>query len=712
MPEAAQRAVQVTIVAPFGEVGGAELWLLRLLDATERVQARVILLRDGPLRAELASRGIDTTVLPVGRRPLDLLLGSWRLGRAILDSDPDVVVGNGVKAQAVLGPACWYLGIPQVWVKHDHSYDRWLTPGLARLATRVVTTSKELVAPTRRADCLVINPPRPPTAPYPRDKAAAELETLAGATTLRTLVMLTRLTPYKGVDTAIRSLALPGGAGWRLVVLGDRDPAEPAELDRLTKLSTELGVTDRVVFTGYVPDAAALLPACDALAVLTRPAGPRTPGREGFGMAAMEAMLAGIPVIAPDDGGPVSQRTRDGAGVLVDATDPASVAHALDQLAVETREGCCEEARCRAEALFESATQASRRFSAVLAQAANRPGAGLASSRPVSVVTPVLNEARVIDRLLLPICAQLSGEDELVVVDSGSTDGTRQRVARIAEADPRVRLLEVSPCTIADSRNHGVRAARHDVIACTDAGCEVDPGWLDGFRGALAEVDQPALLLGVFRAAAGRRLFEAAFAAVAWPDPVELRRSSLPFRVWLHTIGPRYSPSRVDGRSVCFSRETFTRAGGFRSGLHTAEDEAFGRDAIAGGARPAIVADAAVTWFQRDTWRLAFRQFRGYGRGAAAGGSPAQYRTDLLRVAGYATVVAAALHGGRVGRLIACSLPMAGLAFPTARILRRRQPLLAIALLPVAQVTKDLGKLLGMTEGLVLGRRGPLRRPQ
>ncbi len=66
------RPLRLAVVSPFGELGGAELYLLRLLDATDRLEPHALLLRDGPLRAELETRGVPVEVLSVGRRGRDL----------------------------------------------------------------------------------------------------------------------------------------------------------------------------------------------------------------------------------------------------------------------------------------------------------------------------------------------------------------------------------------------------------------------------------------------------------------------------------------------------------------------------------------------------------------------------------------------------------------------------------------------------------------
>ncbi|GAA1922033.1 glycosyltransferase family 4 protein [Nocardioides marmoribigeumensis] len=365
--------LRVTVLNPFGELGGAEYWLLRLLDATDDLEVDAVLLRDGPLRPELESRGVAVRVLPVGRRPVDVLRSWGPLRRALRASAPDVVLANGVKAQVALGPLPRVLRLPTVWVKHDHSFDRWVTPVVARVAHEVVATTEELVPATRRADVTVIHPPQPVGQALPRDLARKQVEDRVGRPVGRLLVMLSRFTPYKGIDTAIRALAAPGAEGWDLLVMGGEDPAEPGEGRRLSGLAADLGVADRVHLAGHVADAAELLGGADALAVLTRPAGPRTPGREGFGMAAMEATLAGVPVLAPDDGGPVGRRVRRGGGLLVDALDPGSVARALGELADPGRaEALRAEALRLAPELFDTAEVAAARLVRVLRDAVGR----------------------------------------------------------------------------------------------------------------------------------------------------------------------------------------------------------------------------------------------------------------------------------------------------------------------------------------------------
>src|SRR4051812_29941529 len=96
--------LRTLIVTPSGVLGGAESWLLSMLDHTDRLQPWVAMLEDGPLRTALLDRGIPVLTHPVGRTGTAVARGAAWLAGQVRDLDPDVVVGNGVKAQCVVAP--------------------------------------------------------------------------------------------------------------------------------------------------------------------------------------------------------------------------------------------------------------------------------------------------------------------------------------------------------------------------------------------------------------------------------------------------------------------------------------------------------------------------------------------------------------------------------------------------------------------------------
>ena len=90
-------------------------------------------------------------------------------------------------------------------------------------------------------------------------------------------------------------------------------------------------------------------------------------------------------------------------------------------------------------------------------------------ARLVSVVVPAYNAEATIDQTLQSVRSQSYPHLEVIVVDDGSTDGTRGIVLSHAAQDRRIRLVWEPNSGVAAARNHGIRVARGDLIAPVDA---------------------------------------------------------------------------------------------------------------------------------------------------------------------------------------------------------------------------------------------------
>jgi glycosyltransferase involved in cell wall biosynthesis len=109
----------------------------------------------------------------------------------------------------------------------------------------------------------------------------------------------------------------------------------------------------------------------------------------------------------------------------------------------------------------------------------------------ISVVVPLNNEAPNVEELhreLSASLATLARPYEILLVDDGSTDGTPERLRRIEEADPRVRVLRLR-------RNFGQTAAfsagfdhaQGDVVVTSDGDLQNDPADIPGLVAKLDE---------------------------------------------------------------------------------------------------------------------------------------------------------------------------------------------------------------------------------
>ncbi len=322
----------------------------------------------------------------------------------------------------------------------------------------------------------------------------------------------------------------------------------------------------------------------------------------------------------------------------------------------------------------------------------------------MSVIATVLDERQAVDRLLQSVLPQLGAEDELVVVDGGSRDGTLQRLREHAQEDARVRALEAPGANIAAGRNVAVAAARNELIACTDAGCVVAPDWLARLMQPFAVADPPGLAAGVPHVLA-RGALERAQSAACYADPDEASNPTRWVRLYGRAFGGVFDPSLPFARSLAFTRTAWRDAGGFPEHLRWVEDGVFGR-AVAAGHRCVVVPGADVYWEQRGSVPATFRMYYRYGIGAAQSGERQLQARDWVRVGAYLT--GALLLVSRRRGALALALTGAGAYYslPLARVARRRSGVRAAACIPLALAIKDFGKVAGAAS-VHLGGRHP-----
>jgi glycosyltransferase involved in cell wall biosynthesis len=201
---------------------------------------------------------------------------------------------------------------------------------LARTATRVIASCTDerrellrLGAPAGRIDVV---PSGVDLTSFGRGPASATVPRRAP----HRLLTVSRLVPRKGVDDAIRAVALLDDV--ELLVAGGPEGSgtpdfqDDPEVRRLATLAADLGVTDRVRLLGCVPHdrLAPLLRSADAVVCL--------PWYEPFGIVPLEAMACGVPVVASAVGGLLDTVVDGVTGLHVPPRDPAAAAAAVRRL--------------------------------------------------------------------------------------------------------------------------------------------------------------------------------------------------------------------------------------------------------------------------------------------------------------------------------------------------------------------------------------------
>jgi succinoglycan biosynthesis protein ExoA len=314
-------------------------------------------------------------------------------------------------------------------------------------------------------------------------------------------------------------------------------------------------------------------------------------------------------------------------------------------------------------------------------------------AQPVAVVVPVLNEAESLPGLLADLGAQRPPVEEIVVVDAGSRDGTRELLRGEGQRLPGLRILEADEATPGRGRNDGIAAARAGLVVTLDAGSRVGPG----FVAALAAAAGPRTVsVGVAEADA-RTAFDR---AVGW---FTLRAFKPRDRAG--PVGAEFLPAGRNG--FCFPREAWEAAGGYPPDLPWGEDKLFVRALREAGYELAAVPEAVVQWRPRRSLGELYRQYRNYGRGDAL--ARVDRQNELVTIAIYAAGAALAVLTVLGSRTAGAVLAAGATAYLSVFVLAARRALgfdRALAWVPLVRVLVDVAKVHGFLEGTFHRRAG------
>jgi glycosyltransferase involved in cell wall biosynthesis len=290
-----------------------------------------------PFAEALEADGVSTSVIRIGNRNY---IGERRAIRDLCRRErPDIVHTHGYRPDVVDGGVASGQGIPVVSTCHGFidstahgRFYQWLQRLALRRFDAVIAVSSPIAERVRDAGVdvrkihLVPNVFASATTALGREDARKRLD-LPDAPIIG---WVGRLSAEKGPDLALDAFARLGRSDVRLVVIG----AGPDESALRARAAT-IGIEKSVLWRGIVPDAGALFPAFDAFLLSSR--------TEGTPIALLEAIAAGVPVVATRVGG-VPDVVDESSGRLVESGDVGALAASLADVLADPAS-----ARARAE---------------------------------------------------------------------------------------------------------------------------------------------------------------------------------------------------------------------------------------------------------------------------------------------------------------------------------------------------------------------------
>ena len=191
---------------------------------------------------------------------------------------------------------------------------------------------------------------------------------------------------------------------------------------------------------------------------------------------------------------------------------------------------------------------------------------GDASSPKATIVVPVYNSARSVQRCLDSLLAQSERSIQVVCVNDGSTDDSLNVLRQIAQADDRVLVIDQENAGVSCARNAGIDAAEGETVFFVDADDYIDAQMVERVLHAMESADAEA----------------AVFGGVCEPADAAPKRVQQLMNPKVGTFGARdpqllfHSNAQPYACRAAFSRELLNREGiRFAPGLALGEDVVF-----------------------------------------------------------------------------------------------------------------------------------------
>lgn len=348
-------------------IGGASVHLLDLAHGAQRAGHDVTILvgGDGIFFESAKGRGLSCFSLKYMKREIEVasdFLGFFEIRRFIKKLRPDIVHVHSSKAGALGRLACKSLSVPVIFTAHGWAF----TEGVSERRRKIYTFIERYMA--QISDKIIT------VSEYDRRLALARgVGSEKGIVTIHNgmpllpkkqrgndcskdedavfLIMVARFDEPKDQRALVKALAPLKELKWKLELVG----GGPL-LEETRQVAEKLGLKDRVTFSGFCNDVAKRLERADIFVLISH--------WEGLPLTILEAMRAGLPVVASDVGGVSETIVNSETGFLVPRGNEQALTNALSYLigSKRARETMGERGRCKFERCFTFEMMLKRTF--------------------------------------------------------------------------------------------------------------------------------------------------------------------------------------------------------------------------------------------------------------------------------------------------------------------------------------------------------------
>jgi len=322
------------VITRSNEIGGAHVHVRDLASwfISQSHEACVFVGGTGVFTDALEEAGVPFVPLQHLKRPVSPvhdMLAVRELAEELKRYGPDIVSVHSAKAGIVGRLACRLAGVPCVFTAHGWSFTdgvKWPAKQLYRTLEKFLAPLAAAIVTVCRSDAtLAINqkvaPPDKLVTIYNGmpELDSSRLKSTSSLRTVPTLVMVARFESQKDHATLIDALSLLKDLDWRLELVGD-GPLMKSIHARVR----DYGLDSNVAFLGRRRDVPSILEQSDIFVLSTN--------WEGFPRSILEAMRAGLPVVATEVAGIPESVEHDVTGYVVPQGDEKVLAERLRAL--------------------------------------------------------------------------------------------------------------------------------------------------------------------------------------------------------------------------------------------------------------------------------------------------------------------------------------------------------------------------------------------